>query len=160
MLRSAPQSDLTRIVVDVAKNLERAQRRTPPGVLDHHHRRFSKGLEPSRIFDWRREVVALHLRFRGPNLSLPPIASNDPNLSWVWAHTATVLMGQPKDRTDAAQELAYPSGRIKRVKLTGCWGLNGGCRGAGRNPTHPPHPPYSPVLYLNANLAVEPEASL
>uniref|UniRef100_A0A2N9GFK3 Uncharacterized protein n=1 Tax=Fagus sylvatica TaxID=28930 RepID=A0A2N9GFK3_FAGSY len=45
MLRSAPQSDLTRIVVDVAKNLERAQRRTPPGVLDHHHRRFSKGLE-------------------------------------------------------------------------------------------------------------------
>ncbi|GMY17336.1 hypothetical protein FCV25MIE_12575 [Fagus crenata] len=106
MLRSAPQSDLTRIVVDVAKNLERAQRRTPPGVLDHHHRRFSKGLEPSRIFDWRREVVVLHLRFRGPNLSLPPIASNDPNLSWVWAHTATVLMGQPKDRTDATQELA------------------------------------------------------
>ncbi|GMY26463.1 hypothetical protein FCV25MIE_21705 [Fagus crenata] len=41
-------------------------------VFDHHHRRFSKGLEPSRIFDWRHEVVALHLRFQGWDQSFSP----------------------------------------------------------------------------------------
>ncbi|KAK9995669.1 hypothetical protein SO802_020355 [Lithocarpus litseifolius] len=42
----------------------------------------------------------------GINLSLPPIASNDAILSWVWAHNAMVHMGKPKDQTDLAHELA------------------------------------------------------
>jgi hypothetical protein len=101
MLRSTSQSDLTRIIADVAKNLECAQRHTPPGDLDHHHRRFSKGLESS-IGDVKC-LFSIFDSEGGTNLSLPPIASNDLILSWVWAHTATVLMGQPKDRTNAAQ---------------------------------------------------------
>uniref|UniRef100_A0A7C9EVU5 DUF7792 domain-containing protein n=1 Tax=Opuntia streptacantha TaxID=393608 RepID=A0A7C9EVU5_OPUST len=42
----------------------------------------------------------------GPVLSLPPIASNDPILSWVWSFIATVQMGQLSDRMEAANELA------------------------------------------------------
>jgi len=44
---------------------------------------------------------------RGINLSLPPIASNDPILAWVWSFIATVQMaGQISDRIEAANELA------------------------------------------------------
>ncbi|KAK7252405.1 hypothetical protein RIF29_36325 [Crotalaria pallida] len=39
-------------------------------------------------------------------LSLPPIASNDPILSWVWSFIATVQMGQLNDRIEGANELA------------------------------------------------------
>ncbi|QHO11439.1 uncharacterized protein DS421_15g498100 [Arachis hypogaea] len=39
-------------------------------------------------------------------LSLPPIASNDPILSWVWSFIASVQMGQLNDRVEAANELA------------------------------------------------------
>ncbi|TKY55249.1 BTB PROTEIN 1 [Spatholobus suberectus] len=42
---------------------------------------------------------------KGTNLSLPPIASNDPILAWVWTYTYTLQLGQPKDRADAATEL-------------------------------------------------------
>ncbi|XP_027361119.1 uncharacterized protein LOC113869144 isoform X3 [Abrus precatorius] len=39
-------------------------------------------------------------------LSLPPIASNDPILAWVWSFIASVQMGQLNDRIEAANELA------------------------------------------------------
>ncbi|KAK8933726.1 hypothetical protein KSP39_PZI015704 [Platanthera zijinensis] len=39
-------------------------------------------------------------------LSLPPIASTDPILSWVWSYIATVQMGSVSDRVEAAQTLA------------------------------------------------------
>ncbi|KAG4208494.1 hypothetical protein ERO13_A03G136000v2 [Gossypium hirsutum] len=39
-------------------------------------------------------------------LSLPPIASNDPIISWVWSYIATVQMGQLTDRIEAANNLA------------------------------------------------------
>ncbi|RDX76497.1 maoI, partial [Mucuna pruriens] len=42
---------------------------------------------------------------KGTNLSLPPIASNDPILAWVWTYTYTLQLGQPKDRAEAAIEL-------------------------------------------------------
>ncbi|XP_027331105.1 uncharacterized protein LOC113846726 [Abrus precatorius] len=42
---------------------------------------------------------------KGTNLSLPPIASNDPILAWVWTYTYTLQLGQPKDRAEAATEL-------------------------------------------------------
>lgn len=43
----------------------------------------------------------------GISLSLPPIASNDPILSWVWSYIASVQMGRVPDRVEAAQELAH-----------------------------------------------------
>ncbi|XP_057448529.1 uncharacterized protein LOC130740050 [Lotus japonicus] len=39
-------------------------------------------------------------------VSLPPIASNDPIMSWVWSFIASLQMGQLNDRIDAANELA------------------------------------------------------
>ncbi|KAI9074131.1 hypothetical protein K1719_043902 [Acacia pycnantha] len=42
----------------------------------------------------------------GIELSLPPIASNDPMLSWVWSFIASIQMGQLNDRIEAANELA------------------------------------------------------
>lgn len=38
--------------------------------------------------------------------SLPPIASNDPIISWVWSYIATIHMGQLTDRIEAANDLA------------------------------------------------------
>lgn len=42
----------------------------------------------------------------GIELSLPPIASNDPILSWVWSFIASIHMGPLPDRIEAANELA------------------------------------------------------
>lgn len=42
---------------------------------------------------------------KGSNISLPPIASNDPILAWVWTYTYTLQLGQPKDRAEAATSL-------------------------------------------------------
>lgn len=39
-------------------------------------------------------------------LSLPPIASNDPIISWVWSFIASLYMGQLQDKIEAANELA------------------------------------------------------
>ncbi|CAI9785142.1 unnamed protein product [Fraxinus pennsylvanica] len=39
-------------------------------------------------------------------LSLPPIASNDPIISWVWSFIASLHMGQLQDKIEAANELA------------------------------------------------------
>ncbi|XP_004489783.1 uncharacterized protein [Cicer arietinum] len=39
-------------------------------------------------------------------VSLPPIASNDPILSWVWSFIASIQMGQLNDKIEATNELA------------------------------------------------------
>lgn len=39
-------------------------------------------------------------------LTLPPIASNDPILSWVWSFIASLHFGQLQDKIDSASELA------------------------------------------------------
>ncbi|KAF5476741.1 hypothetical protein F2P56_003446 [Juglans regia] len=104
-----------RIVADVAKNLERAltliRKCKHSGVLRQvfsitttaDFRKVSNLLESS-IGDmkWLLSIFDSD----GTNLSLPPIASNDPILAWVWSYIATIQMGQLKDRTDAAKELA------------------------------------------------------
>lgn len=104
-----------RIVADVAKNLERAltlvRKCKHSGVLRQvfsitttaDFRKVSNLLESS-IGDMKWLLSIFDSE--GANLSLPPIASNDPILAWVWSYTATVQMGQPKDRADAANELA------------------------------------------------------
>ncbi|KVH98908.1 Armadillo, partial [Cynara cardunculus var. scolymus] len=53
----------------------------------------------------------------GVNLSLPPIASNDPVLAWVWSNIAAVQHSdQLKDRVDAANSLASLAGDSDRNK--------------------------------------------
>ncbi|KAB1215667.1 hypothetical protein CJ030_MR4G023328 [Morella rubra] len=104
-----------RIVADVAKNLDRAltlvRKCKHSGVLRQvfsitstaDFRKVSNLLESS-IGDMKWLLSIFDSE--GANLSLPPIASNDPILAWVWSYTATIQMGQLKDRTDAANELA------------------------------------------------------
>ncbi|KAK7389114.1 hypothetical protein VNO78_23946 [Psophocarpus tetragonolobus] len=53
----------------------------------------------------------------GTNVSLPPIASNDPILAWVWSLTYTLQLGQPKDRADAATELGSLARDNERTKF-------------------------------------------
>lgn len=125
MLRSAARVAATtqslyerpvrRIVEDVAKNLDRAltlvRKRKHNGVLRQvfaitttaDFRKVANLLESS-IGDmkWLLSIFDSD----GTNLSMPPIASNDPILSWVWSYIATVQMGQLKERVDAANELA------------------------------------------------------
>lgn len=104
-----------RIAADVAKNLERAlslaRRCRHSGVLRQvfsisttaDFRKVSNLLESS-IGDmkWLLSIFDAD----GANMTLPPIASNDPIMAWVWSSIATVQMGQIKSRIDAANEIA------------------------------------------------------
>lgn len=42
----------------------------------------------------------------GIEITLPPIATNDPILSWVWSFIASIYYGESSDRVEAANELA------------------------------------------------------
>ncbi|KAH1264304.1 hypothetical protein GmHk_01G000256 [Glycine max] len=56
-------------------------------------------------------------------VSLPPIASNDPILSWVWSFIASIQMGQLNDRIEAANELAslaQDNDRNKKIIVEEC----------------------------------------
>ncbi|OWM65415.1 uncharacterized protein LOC116212919 [Punica granatum] len=106
-----------RIVSDIFKNLEKALtlvkkcKKHGSGVLRQvfaiatttDFRKVQSLLESS-IADmkWLLSIFESD----GANLALPPIASNDPILAWVWSYIATIQMGQLKDRVDAANELA------------------------------------------------------
>ncbi|PON72266.1 Coatomer beta subunit [Parasponia andersonii] len=109
------EKPIRRIVADVTKNLDRAltlvRKVKHSGVLRQvfsitttaDFRKVSSLLESS-IGDMKWVLSIFDAD--GANLSLPPIASNDPILSWVWSSIATVQMGQLKARVDAANELA------------------------------------------------------
>ncbi|XVF11143.1 hypothetical protein REPUB_Repub08aG0000600 [Reevesia pubescens] len=104
-----------RISSDITKTLERALSLTRKcrhsGPLHHlfsittttDFRKVSNLLESS-IGDMRWLLSLFDSD--GTNLSLPPIASNDPILAWVWSYISTIHMGPLKDRVDAANELA------------------------------------------------------
>ncbi|OMO67417.1 Armadillo [Corchorus olitorius] len=104
-----------RICCDITKTLERALSLTRKcrhsGPLRHlfsitttaDFRKVSNLLESS-IGDMRWLLSLFDSD--GANLSLPPIASNDPILAWVWSYISTIHMGPLKDRVDAANELA------------------------------------------------------
>ncbi|KAB2609283.1 hypothetical protein D8674_012451 [Pyrus ussuriensis x Pyrus communis] len=125
--QSLYERPVRRIVADVAKNLERAltlvRKCKHSGVLRQvfsitttaDFRKVSNLLESS-IGDmkWLLSVFESD----GANLSLPPIASNDPILSWVWSYIATIQMGQLRDRVDAANSLvslARDNDRNKKI---------------------------------------------
>ncbi|KAH7550514.1 hypothetical protein ACOSP7_024125 [Xanthoceras sorbifolium] len=104
-----------RVVADVTKNLDRAltlvRKCKHNGVLRHvfaittsaDFRKVSSLLESS-IGDMRWLLTIFDSDETSP--SLPPIASNDPILAWVWSSISTVQMGQIKYRIDAANQLA------------------------------------------------------
>ncbi|KAF8390487.1 hypothetical protein HHK36_025013 [Tetracentron sinense] len=107
------------IAFDVSKNLERALTlirkckhssffyRVVSITSTADFRKLSNLLDSS-IGDlkWLLSVFDSHGTVGGIVLSLPPIASNDPILSWVWSFVASIQMGQLPDRMEAANELA------------------------------------------------------
>ncbi|XP_052182526.1 uncharacterized protein LOC127795111 [Diospyros lotus] len=117
---------LRRISSDVSKNLERAlalvRKCKHSRVLCHvfaistgaDFRKVS-GLLESSIADltWLLSIFDFE---GGTNLSLPPIASNDPNFAMVWSSIAAVQMGHLRDRLEAANNLASLAGDSDRNK--------------------------------------------
>lgn len=106
---------IRRVAADVTKNLDRSltlvRRCKHAGVLRHvfaitTSADFKKvfSLLESSIGDMRWLLTIFDSD--ETNLALPPIASNDPILAWVWSFISTVQMGQIKSRVDAANELA------------------------------------------------------
>ncbi|KAK6116545.1 hypothetical protein DH2020_049651 [Rehmannia glutinosa] len=107
---------LRRIAAEVSKNLEKTLtlvkkcrrrsvlRRVVSIVSAADFRKLFALLESSKgdmawvssIFDAGGGIV----------LSLPPIASNDPMISWVWSFIASLHMGQLPDKIEAANELS------------------------------------------------------
>lgn len=114
--QSLYERPLRRIIGDTAKNLQRAlnlaRKCKHSGLLSQvfaitttaDFQKASNLLESS-IADIKW-LLSLYDSDAGTNLSLPPIASNDPILAWVWSYIAAVQMGQLKDRVDGANELA------------------------------------------------------
>ncbi|XP_068332412.1 uncharacterized protein [Pyrus communis] len=111
---------IRRIVAEVSKNLERALtlvrkckrqsflRRVVTITSATDFRKLFNFLESS-VGDMKWLLSLFDPDTAGNNgieLSLAPIASNDPILSWVWSFIATVQMGQLPYRIEAANELA------------------------------------------------------
>ncbi|XP_021812798.1 uncharacterized protein LOC110755819 [Prunus avium] len=111
---------IRRIVAEVSKNLERALtlvrkckrqsvlRRVVTITSATDFRKLFNFLESS-VGDMKWLLSIFDPDSGGNNgivLSLAPIASNDPILSWVWSFIATIQMGQLPDRVEAANELA------------------------------------------------------
>ncbi|KAI4314379.1 hypothetical protein L6164_027293 [Bauhinia variegata] len=109
-----------RVAAELSKNLERALtlvrkckrqsilRRVVTIVSAADFRKLLNYLEAS-IGDLKWLLSILDTDGTGGGgivLSLPPIASNDPILSWVWSFIASIQMGQLNDRIEAANELA------------------------------------------------------
>ncbi|XP_060204581.1 uncharacterized protein LOC132632605 [Lycium barbarum] len=108
---------IRRITNEVTKTLDRAltlvrKCRHKPNLLRHvlsitsttDFRKVSTLLENSTAdVKW---LLSIFDPDAGPTLSLPPIASNDPIVAWVWSYIATIQMGNLQYRIDAAQALA------------------------------------------------------
>ncbi|KAL6186448.1 hypothetical protein ACLB2K_042568 [Fragaria x ananassa] len=107
------------IIAEVCKNLERALtlvrkckrqsvlRRVVTITSATDFRKLYSLLDSSLgDMKWLLSIFNPDSAANGIVLSLPPIASNDPILAWVWSFIATIQMGQLADRVEAAVELA------------------------------------------------------
>ncbi|KAL3835605.1 hypothetical protein ACJIZ3_010341 [Penstemon smallii] len=108
---------LRRIAAEVSKNLEKSRtlvkkcrrgsiiRRVVTIVSTADFRKLLTLLESS-VADMKW-VLSIYEGAGGIVLTLPPIASNDPIISWVWSFIASLHMGtQLHDKIEAANELA------------------------------------------------------
>ncbi|GLT46441.1 hypothetical protein SLA2020_201890 [Shorea laevis] len=109
------------VVAEVSRNLERGLALVRKCK---HHNIFSRVVAITSVPDFKKlfnllEASVGDMRWLlsvfdsenggatgGIVLSLPPIASNDPIISWVWSYIAAVQMGQLADRIEAANNLA------------------------------------------------------
>ncbi|XP_044488899.1 uncharacterized protein LOC123213510 [Mangifera indica] len=112
---------IRRVISEVSRHIERALtlvrkckrrsvlRRVVNIVTAADFRKLLSLLEAS-VGDMRWLLSIFDIENSGASggivLSLPPIASNDPILSWVWSYIAAIHMGQLSDRIEAANELA------------------------------------------------------
>lgn len=119
--QSLYERPIRRVVSEVSKNLERSLtlvrkckrqsvlRRVVTIVSAADFRKLLNLLDAS-VGDMRWLLSIFDSENGGASggivLTLPPIASNDPMLSWVWSYIAAIQMGQLSDRIEAAIELA------------------------------------------------------
>lgn len=119
--QSLYERPIRRVVSEVSKNLERSLtlvrkckrqsvlRRVVTIVSATDFRKLLNLLDAS-VGDMRWLLSIFDSENGGASggivLTLPPIASNDPMLSWVWSYIAAIQMGQLSDRIEAAIELA------------------------------------------------------
>ncbi|EPS71836.1 hypothetical protein M569_02913 [Genlisea aurea] len=110
---------LRRIAAEVSKTLEKVLiqvkkcrrgnifRRVLTYVTAAEFRKLLSLLDSSVAdMTWLLSILDVGGAGGGVVLSLPPIASNDPIISWVWSGIATLHMGQLQDKTEAANQLA------------------------------------------------------
>lgn len=109
---------IRRIVAELSKNLERALTLVRKCKRKSFLRRLltiTSSTDFRKLFNLLESSVGDMKWFLSINatdndggivLSLPPIASNDPTVSWVWSFIASIQMGQLPDRIEATNELA------------------------------------------------------
>nr|GMD15050.1 ARM REPEAT PROTEIN INTERACTING WITH ABF2 [Ipomoea batatas] len=116
---SVYERPVRRIVAEVSKNLDRALtlvrkckrrnvlRRVVTIVSAADFRKVLNFLDSSVAdMKWLLNVFDGEGGGGGIVLTLPPIASNDPIVSWVWSYIASLHLGQLNDKIEAANELA------------------------------------------------------
>ncbi|KAJ0252918.1 Armadillo repeat only 4 [Hirschfeldia incana] len=120
---------IRRVVADVRKNLDRALslvrkcrrhnilRRVCTIINAADFRKVTNLLESSNgDVKWLLSVFDGDGDGGGIAISLPPIATNDPILPWVWSLVASVQMGKLVDKIDAANQLGSLAGDNDRNK--------------------------------------------
>ncbi|KAL8534256.1 hypothetical protein ACS0TY_010312 [Phlomoides rotata] len=110
---------IRRIASEVSKNLEKSlilvkkcRRRNPlrrvVTIVSTADFKKLLNLLDSSVADmtWVLSIYEAGGAGGGIVLTLPPIASNDPMISWVWSFISSLYMGQLQDKIEAANELA------------------------------------------------------
>ncbi|XP_022776146.1 ARM REPEAT PROTEIN INTERACTING WITH ABF2 [Durio zibethinus] len=120
-VQSLYERPIRRVLSEVLKNLERALtlvRKCKRQSILRRVVRITSATDFRKVFNlldasvgdmkWLMGVLDTENNgtASGIFLSLPPIASNDPIISWVWSYIASVQMGQLTDRIEAANNLA------------------------------------------------------
>ncbi|XP_038884645.1 uncharacterized protein LOC120075380 [Benincasa hispida] len=118
---------IRRVVAEVSKNLDRALtlvrkckhqsalRRVMTITSVTDFRKLFNLLDAS-VGDMKWLLTIFECNGGGIVLSLPPIASNDPIIAWVWSSIASIQMGQLPDRVEGTNELASLAADNERNK--------------------------------------------